>query len=114
MSCCFFFFAFHAFNVYFCFFLFWEVLFVFPFGIFKLTFFSLFFFLKVLECLQNQLKLGESCRHVLFAIKKSELTDSGTDYTLLNTCKDMINQFCHNAEQTKVLECLKVKLIRIH
>uniref|UniRef100_U5EST3 Putative golgi apparatus protein cysteine-rich fibroblast growth factor receptor n=1 Tax=Corethrella appendiculata TaxID=1370023 RepID=U5EST3_9DIPT len=64
---------------------------------------------QVLECLQTQHeKLNEQCRHLLFTIKKSELTDSSTDYTLINTCKDMIRQYCRDTEPSKMLDCLKL------
>lgn len=56
----------------------------------------------------NQQKLGTTCKHALFNIKKSELTDSATDYILMNTCRDMIRQYCHDSERSKALECLKV------
>lgn len=52
--------------------------------------------------------MGIDCRHAIFNIKKSELTDSSTDYTLMNTCRDMIRQYCHDTEKSKVLDCLKV------
>lgn len=62
-----------------------------------------------MECLQvNTPRLGADCRHAIFSIKKSELTDSSTDYTLMNTCRDMIRQYCHDTEKSKVLDCLKV------
>lgn len=51
--------------------------------------------------------MGDQCRHAVFQIKKSELTDSGTDYTLINSCKSMIQLFCNTVDQTKVLDCLK-------
>lgn len=61
-----------------------------------------------MECLQtNRIKLGDSCRHAIFAIKKSELTDSGTDYTLINTCKDMLELFCRDKPLENALHCLK-------
>ncbi|XP_035902218.1 Golgi apparatus protein 1 isoform X1 [Anopheles stephensi] len=64
---------------------------------------------NVLECLQTHHgDLTESCHHQLFSIKKSELTDSATDYTLLNTCRDMIRQYCHDTEPAKMLHCLKL------
>lgn len=67
------------------------------------------YLLQVLECLQNQhTLLTPECRHVLFAIKRSELTDSGTDYVLINTCHSMIQSFCRNNEPTNILECLKI------
>lgn len=62
-----------------------------------------------MECLQNEHdKLGPVCRHAIFAIRKSELTDSATDYTLLNSCRDMIRQYCHDTDTAKTLECLKI------
>nr|XP_029727793.1 Golgi apparatus protein 1-like isoform X1 [Aedes albopictus] len=64
---------------------------------------------NVLECLQTHHgKLGEQCQHALFTIKKSELTDSSTDYILMSTCKDMIHQYCRDTEPTAVLGCLKI------
>lgn len=67
------------------------------------------FIAQVLECLQtNTAHVGPDCRHALFAIKKSELSDSATDYTLITTCRDMIRQYCHETEKSKALECLKV------
>lgn len=63
---------------------------------------------QVLECLQtHHQKLGAMCRHALFPIKKSELQDSSTDYTLMTTCKEMLNQFCHDLEPIRSLDCLK-------
>lgn len=67
------------------------------------------FVTQVLECLQtNSERLGAECRHVIFSIKKSELTDSATDYMLITTCREMINQYCHDTDKSKVLDCLKV------
>lgn len=63
----------------------------------------------MLECLQSHsAQLGAECKHAIFAVKKSELTDSATDYTLISTCRDMIRQYCHDTEKSKVLDCLKV------
>ncbi|XP_017101491.2 Golgi apparatus protein 1 isoform X2 [Drosophila bipectinata] len=63
---------------------------------------------QALECLiKKTSKLGKSCHHAIFVIKKSELGDSGTDYTLLNTCKEMIYKFCPNVDSAKLLDCLK-------
>lgn len=56
----------------------------------------------------NSLRLGSECQHVVFTIKKSELTDSATDYTLITKCHDMIRQYCHDSEKSKILDCLKV------
>ena len=65
------------------------------------------FFSKVLECLLNHdTKISPTCKHLLFAIKLSELSDSRTDYTLMNTCKGMLNQYCADIDHTKVLKCL--------
>lgn len=70
---------------------------------------QLYFYDQVLECLQtNTAQLGAECRHAIFSIKKSELSDSATDYTLITTCRDMIRQYCHEIEKSKALECLKV------
>lgn len=64
--------------------------------------------LQALECLiQKTPRLGKDCHHAIFMIKKSELGDSGTDYTLINTCKDMVYKFCRNTESLKLLDCLK-------
>lgn len=64
---------------------------------------------QVLECLQvHTARLGEECRHVLFTIKKSELSDSATDFTLVTACREMIRQYCHGTPRSKALECLKV------
>lgn len=52
--------------------------------------------------------LGADCRHMIFTIKKSELTDSSTDYSLMTTCRDMIRQYCHDTEKDRMLECLKI------
>ncbi|XP_038115158.1 Golgi apparatus protein 1 isoform X1 [Culex quinquefasciatus] len=64
---------------------------------------------NVLECLlTHHGKLGTQCQHLLFTIKKSELSDSSTDYVLLNTCKSMIQQYCRETEPTAMLGCLKI------
>lgn len=64
---------------------------------------------QVLECLrQNHHQLSLKCRHVLFGIKNSELSDSSTDYTLINVCKDMLKQYCRDTDPSKALVCLKV------
>lgn len=68
-----------------------------------------YLFHQVLECLQSQHNtLTQECRHALFSVKHSELTDSGTDYVLMNTCQNMIQAFCRNSEQSQILECLKI------
>ncbi|XP_017863983.1 PREDICTED: Golgi apparatus protein 1 isoform X2 [Drosophila arizonae] len=63
---------------------------------------------QALECLiQKTSRLGKNCHHAIFMIKRSELGDSGTDYTLVNTCKEMIYKFCPNTESMQLLNCLK-------
>ncbi|XP_017955612.1 Golgi apparatus protein 1 isoform X2 [Drosophila navojoa] len=63
---------------------------------------------QALECLiQKTPRLGKNCHHAIFMIKRSELGDSGTDYTLINTCKEMIYKFCPNTESMQLLNCLK-------
>ncbi|EDW18737.1 Golgi apparatus protein 1 isoform X2 [Drosophila mojavensis] len=63
---------------------------------------------QALECLiQKTPRLGKNCHHAIFMIKRSELGDSGTDYTLVNTCKEMIYKFCPNTESMQLLNCLK-------
>lgn len=63
---------------------------------------------KVLDCLMiNQNKLSTNCKHALFAIKKSELSDSRTDFGLMNSCKGMLKQFCPDIDELNVLNCLK-------
>lgn len=55
----------------------------------------------------NGPKLGPACRRAIFSVKKSELSDSGTDYTLLTTCKPMLVKYCANVEDKDALDCLK-------
>lgn len=63
---------------------------------------------QVLECLMaNQNKLSTNCKHALFEIKKSELSDSKTDFGLMNACKGMLKQFCPDIDEVNVLSCLK-------
>ncbi|XP_017072327.1 Golgi apparatus protein 1 isoform X1 [Drosophila eugracilis] len=63
---------------------------------------------KALECLIRKTpSLGKPCHHAIFMVKKSELGDSGTDYTLLTTCKEMIYKFCPSTDSSKLLDCLK-------
>lgn len=62
----------------------------------------------MLECLLvNSAKLGTACRRAIFSVKKSELLDSATDYTLMSACKPMVKQFCPQADDNAVLDCLK-------
>jgi golgi apparatus protein 1 len=63
---------------------------------------------QILECLtNNQHRLSTQCKHAIFAVKKSELMDSRTDYALMNTCKGMLKQFCPDIGDKNVLNCLK-------
>ncbi|XP_055705911.1 Golgi apparatus protein 1 isoform X2 [Phlebotomus papatasi] len=64
---------------------------------------------QVLECLQrNREKLSPPCRHALFSVRRSELMDSATDFVLINTCREMLHQYCPRVEQSNALQCLKV------
>lgn len=66
-------------------------------------------FSQVLECLvMNQNKLSTNCKHAIFAIKKSEMSDSGTDFGLMNACKGMLTQFCPDIGDSNILNCLKL------
>lgn len=56
---------------------------------------------------QNTQRLGSSCHHAIFLVKRSQLSDSGTDYTLINTCKEMTYRFCNNVDSDQLLDCLK-------
>ncbi|XP_055908083.1 Golgi apparatus protein 1 isoform X1 [Eupeodes corollae] len=64
---------------------------------------------NALECLStNTARLGNSCHHAMFLVKKSELGDSATDYTLVNTCREMTYKFCPSYDTSRLLDCLKV------
>lgn len=41
-------------------------------------------------------------------MKKSELLDSSTDYTLMTSCKPMLERFCPEVADKSVLGCLKM------
>jgi Golgi apparatus protein 1 len=56
----------------------------------------------------NQNKLSLECKHAVFAVKKSELTDSKTDFALMTTCKGMLKQYCEGIDDDNVLKCLKL------
>lgn len=56
----------------------------------------------------NQNKLSTDCKHALFAIKKSELTDSRTDFALMSSCKSMLKLYCEGIEEINALKCLKL------
>lgn len=55
----------------------------------------------------NTPRLGNSCHHAIFLVKKSELGDSATDYTLINTCKEMTYKYCSKTDPMRLLDCLK-------
>lgn len=58
--------------------------------------------------LQHRAKLGDKCRHAMFSVEKSELGDSTTDYTLMQTCKPMLKLYCMDQQQQQsALDCLK-------
>lgn len=64
---------------------------------------------QALECLSsNTARLGNSCHHAMFLVKKSELGDSATDYTLVNTCREMTYKFCPTFDMSRLLDCLKI------
>ncbi|XP_075159778.1 Golgi apparatus protein 1 isoform X2 [Haematobia irritans] len=64
---------------------------------------------QALECLtMNTPRLGSDCHHAIFLVKKSELGDSATDYTLVNTCKEMTYKYCSKEDPMRLLDCLKV------
>ncbi|XP_045768280.1 Golgi apparatus protein 1 [Maniola jurtina] len=61
-----------------------------------------------LECLQTAKgKLSDGCKKAIFVVRKQEFSDNGIDYHLVTTCNDMIDLYCHNTEQTVILDCLK-------
>ncbi|KAK2580723.1 hypothetical protein KPH14_011351 [Odynerus spinipes] len=63
---------------------------------------------QVLECLASQkTKLSEPCHKRLFNVRKQEFQDSSSDFALLNTCRAMIRQFCHDVSRSQSLDCLK-------
>ncbi|XP_014251813.1 Golgi apparatus protein 1 [Cimex lectularius] len=64
---------------------------------------------KVLECLMaKKVHLSESCKRRIFLIERQELTDSYSDYTLIHTCKTMLDKFCRNLTSSdQPLNCLK-------
>lgn len=63
---------------------------------------------QVLECLASQKsKLSEQCHKRLFNVRKQEFQDSSIDFALINTCRAMIRQFCHDVNRQQSLDCLK-------
>nr|BAN20969.1 MG-160, putative [Riptortus pedestris] len=62
---------------------------------------------KVLECLIiHKYNLTLACRKRIFYVEKQELADSWIDYTLLNTCKTMLQKYCNKTDLSP-LTCLK-------
>lgn len=63
---------------------------------------------QVLECLaSHKSKLTDMCHKQLFKVRKQEFQDSSSDVPLLNTCRVMIRQFCHDVSKSQTLDCLK-------
>ncbi|XP_034948080.1 Golgi apparatus protein 1 [Chelonus insularis] len=64
---------------------------------------------QVLECLvAKKSKLSDTCHKQLFKVRQQDFQDSSSDFLLLNTCRSMIGQFCHDdIDKSKALECLK-------
>lgn len=55
--------------------------------------------------------VGAACQYQLIMVRKSEFSDSATDYTLMTTCSQMIKQYCrrdHNEYAENALDCLRV------
>lgn len=66
------------------------------------------FSFKVLECLAARKQLlSEDCHKKLFYVRKQELRDSSSDFTLMNSCHAMVQQYCHDRDSAQALECLK-------
>lgn len=67
---------------------------------------------QVLECLKNTKEpLSDRCQKQMFKIHTQDMIDNSVDYTLVTMCHDMIKQFCENTEPSRILDCLKVRLI---
>ncbi|XP_032671298.1 Golgi apparatus protein 1 [Odontomachus brunneus] len=63
---------------------------------------------QVLECLaSHKSKLSDVCHKQLFKVRKQEFQDSSSDFPLLNTCRVMIRQYCHDVSKSQTLDCLK-------
>ncbi|CAK9798296.1 Golgi apparatus protein 1 [Anthophora plagiata] len=63
---------------------------------------------QVLECLaRHKSKLSDACHKQFFKVRKQEFQDSSSDFALLNTCRVMIRQFCHDISRSQALDCLK-------
>ncbi|CAK9831500.1 Golgi apparatus protein 1 [Anthophora retusa] len=63
---------------------------------------------QILECLaRHKSKLSDACHKQFFKVRKLEFQDSSSDFALLNTCRVMIRQFCHDISRSQALDCLK-------
>uniref|UniRef100_A0A146KTA9 Golgi apparatus protein 1 n=1 Tax=Lygus hesperus TaxID=30085 RepID=A0A146KTA9_LYGHE len=63
---------------------------------------------RILECLVNNKRdLEDKCRRRIFFVERQELSDSFTDYTLMNACKTMLDKYCPNLTNQQPLACLK-------
>ncbi|CAK9816133.1 Golgi apparatus protein 1 [Anthophora quadrimaculata] len=63
---------------------------------------------QILECLaRHKSKLSDACHKQFFKVRKQEFQDSSSDFALLNTCRVMIRQFCHDISRSQALDCLK-------
>ncbi|XP_053972285.1 Golgi apparatus protein 1 [Hylaeus volcanicus] len=63
---------------------------------------------QILECLAgHKSKLSDACHKQLFKVRKQEFQDSSSDFALLNTCRVMVRQFCHDISRSQALDCLK-------
>lgn len=63
---------------------------------------------QILECLAaHKSKLTDACHKQLFKVRKQEFQDSSSDFTLLNNCRAMVRQFCHDISRSQALDCLK-------
>lgn len=64
--------------------------------------------MQVLECLAlHKTKLSDLCHKKLFNVRKQEFQDSSSDFALINTCRAMLRQFCHDVNRSGSLDCLK-------
>uniref|UniRef100_A0A8D9A3D6 Golgi apparatus protein 1 n=1 Tax=Cacopsylla melanoneura TaxID=428564 RepID=A0A8D9A3D6_9HEMI len=63
---------------------------------------------QVLECLlSHKSEVSQQCHRALFHIEQQDLTDSSSDYALLNQCKAMIKFHCADEDHAHALTCLK-------
>lgn len=62
---------------------------------------------KLLDCLRlNHKILSPDCHKAVFKVEQ-ELAYNTVDYSLMLNCKSMINTFCHNEPEQRILTCLK-------